>query len=74
MATVLLHIYKERETMWTSCVEPENATLIPNQKKNKTPVLITNAIDHGAFISSEKVTIKEEEDRIFFVAFPGYDV
>ena len=59
MAAVLLHIYKEREAMWTSCVEPENATLIPNQKKNKIPVLITNSIDHGIFLANGKAIIKD---------------
>ena len=59
MATVLLHIHKERETMWTSCAEPKDATLIPSLKKDKTPVLITNAIHHGIFISYGKAIIKD---------------
>ena len=73
IATVLLHIYSERENKWQAVIKTKNAKSIATLEKEKVLALITNPHEYGAFILS-KANVIEPAKRIFYVTFPGYDV
>ena len=75
LATVLLQLFKDRETMWKSYPSKhKNAKAISNPDKEKARALVLNAIKLGDYLNRGKEPPIKEEDRIFMVAFPGYVV
>ena len=53
IATVLLHIYSERENKWQAVIKTKNAKSIATLEKEKVLALITNPHEYGAFILSK---------------------
>ena len=73
LATVLLQIYKNRETSWKSCTEGPKVETLTQVQKEETPVLILDGLKYGDFLALPKGTYTAEE-KTFKVAFPGFDV
>jgi hypothetical protein len=73
LATVLLKLHKDRETAWESCKEGKDPLTLTQAQKTKTPVLILNALDQGAFLHLGKMEPAADQ-KTFLLAVPGYDV
>ena len=73
LATVLLKLHKDRETAWESCKEGKDPLTLTQTQKAKTPVLVLNALDQGAFLHLGKMEPAVAQ-KTFMLAVPGYDV
>ena len=74
LATVLLKMYKELESLYHEKKKGPKAINLSAEKKEKTPVLVIDAIKLGTFLHIGVKGPIMENVRLFLVAFPGLDV
>ena len=61
LATVLLQVFKNRESSWKECKEGLKAETLSSKDKEQTPVFIVDALKFGAFLNMPKRTIIANE-------------
>jgi hypothetical protein len=71
---VLLQVFKDREAIWKSCRKGVTTKGLSQKEKEEAPVIITNALEHEAFLNIGPNIKIPEDQKTFLVAFPGYDV